>query len=150
MKPIYRSNLWPNRILSFVFVSFPFMIFLLLAALLCGYLAWGTLQFQKIGRPVTGVVTRWVHHSSVRGGYEVVEVRYQTPDGKVRTQESANHSLFNFNSPKVGERVDLLYNPNDPTVFRLAQSSQMWSGPIFCFVITIFVSLGFAIRILYS
>jgi hypothetical protein len=117
------SPVFQKAIIGFIF------ILLMGLAVLFG---WQTIEFQKMARPATGVIKRWIEHGMGRGRYTVLEVQYTTPEGVTRTLESTHRSFVLFLMPNVGQTVDVLYNPNDPTDFRVNQFSEMWSQTLFC------------------
>jgi len=106
------------------------------------YSSWRTKQFLEIARPASGVVTRWIGHGSGRRNYQTLEVCYSTPDGKTRTLESEHHSNISFLMPNVGQKVDLLYDPNDLSDFRVNQFSEVWSQQIFGFFMLLVLSVA--------
>ena len=107
------------------------------------------LEFQKNMLPASGVVTRWVYHSSYRAGYTVAEVRYQTPDGKIHIEECSNHG-FGFDLPKVNETVPIFYNRYNPREFRFADRSIMWSDTYMYGMILLFMMVGLILRLYYK
>lgn len=85
-----------------------------------------TLDFEKVAKPSTGVVTRWIFHHGYRSSHFNPEVRYQTPDGKIRVAECYGGLPFDFTLPQVGETVAILYNPNNPLQVKLQGFFQIW------------------------
>lgn len=112
----------------------------LMVALLLGggsFMIWRTTEFLKTALPTTGVVTRWIHHSSGRSGYEDLEVCFTTQKGVKLTLESRNRSGLEFLMPNVGQTVKVLYDPTEPADFRVDQFSELWSRPILAFLIAL-------------
>jgi hypothetical protein len=67
-------------------------------------------------------------------GYKTVYypvIRYQTEDGKTIIFTS---SSGNYPSPyKNGDRVEILYDPENPQKARIKSFSSMWLAPVLCF-----------------
>jgi hypothetical protein len=146
IKTTYPSAPYSSRKISPTFhkalIGFVFILFVGLTI----FFDLQTMKFQKIARPATGVIKDWVEHGMGRHRYTVLEVQYTTEEGAIKTLESTHHSLIGFLMPNVGQTVKVLYNPNDPTDFRVDQFSEMWSQTIVCaffsLIVLIFGTIG--------
>lgn len=118
----------PNNSLSSFIVA---PIFLLVGLGLCaggGYWGWLTRDFTQTATTAPGTVVELARHSDSEGGdsYSPV-VEYTLPSGRtVRFEEDVSSDPP---SHRVGESVEVLYNPEKPEEARINNAFTLWFGP---------------------
>lgn len=106
-------------------------LFLLVGIGLCAggaYWGWLTQRFAQTAATAPGTVVELVRHSDSEGGdsYSPV-VEFTLPSGRtVRFEENISS---NPPSHRVGESVDVFYNPENPSDARINSTFTLWFGP---------------------
>lgn len=110
--------------------------------------AFYTVSGEKANGQITGIEERRGRVSGTRSHYSVTYapiVTFATPDRKTYTFTSGL-SMGEF--PKIGQRVDVLYNPKRPESAEINSFSALWLAPIGSFVgFLVFLMIGFAGRL---
>ncbi len=96
---------------------------------------------EKASGQITGIAERGSRKSSETFAPVVT---FATPDGRTHKFTSA---LSTGAIPKIGQRVEVLYNPKSPGSAEINSFSALWLGPIACFFgLLVFLTIGFAGR----
>lgn len=142
---MFRSR--NNSLSSFIIVP----IFLLVGLGLCaggGYWGWLTRNFVQTAATAPGTVVELTRQSDSEGGDSFSPVvEYTLPSGRtVRFEEDLSS---NPPSHRVGESVEVFYNPENPSEARINNTFTLWFGPGllvgmgFCFSsISLLIGLG--------
>lgn len=97
-----------------------------------------------------GVVTRLVYHHGYKGGVYRVEVRFTDLQNKVQVQECWGGSQSDIFLPDPDTKVEVLYNPFDPTDCTINNFTNQWSGPLFFLCMALFLLAALIWKILKS
>ncbi|MFA5853980.1 MAG: DUF3592 domain-containing protein [Patescibacteria group bacterium] len=96
---------------------------------------------EKASGQITGIAERGSRKSSETFAPVVT---FTTPDGRTHKFTSA---LSTGAIPKIGQRVEVLYNPKSPGSAEINSFSALWLGSIACFIgLLVFLMIGFAGR----
>ena len=104
------------------------------------YAAYTSWQLQNTGEHITGSVVRLEESSSAESGCCVYSpvIEYQI-NGQTYSIEGGNAS--NPPAYKVGQQVNLIYNPADPAKAQIDRFSERWLFPIIIIPAMIFGAL---------
>lgn len=125
---------WRN---PFFYVSNVFLIFVI-------YTTVSRLSFIDRALHAPGEILEITYKPSAgrKGGTYMPKVQYTLPDGQVRVEIDKN-GMFSFMMPAVGEKVDVLYDPDKPDNFRINSFVFLWFGIILFTVILVpFLFIG--------
>lgn len=133
-----KGRLKKNLLLSIVFILVG-----IVATGVGTFLAYNELSFYITARAKTeGVVTnRWSQglESSGDSDYQIFRIEIQFINEKTGGQVTV---YSNKETYKIGSKVPILYNPDNPTIFRIDRSSyEVWSyqfGAVFALFIGVF------------
>ncbi len=115
---------------SLQFAVFVVMLGLLFPAIfgVATYVAYGsTTAFMENAEKADGVVVRLVESRMSEGGFGYAAVIEFTPVGGRKTEFRDNSEVCNPPCKKVGERVKVLYNREDPTDVRVDSLTSNWT-----------------------
>jgi hypothetical protein len=105
-----------------------------------------TRQFLRTASTATGTVDDLIQEASEDSEgnwstYYYPLFQFRTSDGKdiqVRSKAGSNPSYF-----RIGQSVQVLYNPNDAQSAQINSFSQLWLGTVICFVLgDVFMLIG--------
>ena len=102
-------------------------------------------RFQRTAQRAVGVVTQVRRDHTGNTSYDYPVVRFNLPDG--RTVEAAAVQGAAPGRGSEGDRVDLLYNPENPTDIRIAgfMGSGQMGGIVLIIMGVMFVLMGVGI-----
>jgi hypothetical protein len=107
--------------------------------LLAGFLAWRTLSFSGTAMAVTGEVVSYREIPDGNSTRYVPRIRFVTATGEIVTvggQLAGTSKRF-----EIGEKVPMVYDPQEPMHARVALFMDNWLGPCIAAVVGL---VGFA------
>ena len=110
-----------------------------------------TARFLEKTITVPGIVTRSYLEQTGFGRYgphysTFLEVRYKTDDGRERTEVCRKSHQFGFFLPVVGDSVNVVYNPLNPTNVDINDFMVLWGDSLFFGLLGIFLGVAGQIR----
>lgn len=100
------------------------------------YTAWLSVHFLIFGHQAPGEVTSLIPHRSIRWTYYNPVVRFTPPNSSSVNVECQTWGfVIDLFTPKIGEKVVVIYDPDDFNQIIINNFSYLWMRPLGLFIL---------------